>query len=135
HTQIEAEIFYPAFLEATGEKDIHHEAEVEHDGAKKLIAEIDASGPNDDYFDAKVTVLSEMIKHHVREEEQRDGMFAKARESTMDLNALGERLAARKAQLMGSAEADEETSTRRSARSSAHDPGAMARLARRTRGE
>src|SRR5512143_2743101 len=47
HTQIEAEIFYPAFLEATGEEDIHHEAEVEHDGAKKLIAEIEASGPDD----------------------------------------------------------------------------------------
>jgi len=106
HTQIEAEIFYPAFLEATGEKDIHHEAEVEHDGAKKLIAEIDASGPNDDYFDAKVTVLSEMIKHHVKEEEQRDGMFAKARQSTMDLSALGERLASRKEQLMGSQDGD-----------------------------
>ena len=135
HTTIEEEIFYPAFYEATQEKSLHHEAEIEHDGAKNLIAQIESSGPADDYFDAKVKVLSEMIKHHVREEEQRDGMFAKARESRMDLNALGEQLAARKAQLMGSAEADEETSTRRSARSSAHDPGAMARLARRMRGE
>ncbi len=100
HTQIEAEIFYPAFLEATEEKDIHHEAEVEHDGAKKLIAEIEASGPDDDYYDAKVTVLSEMIKHHVNEEEKRDGMFAKARGSRMDLKALGERLAQRKSELM-----------------------------------
>jgi hemerythrin superfamily protein len=99
HTQIEAEIFYPAFLEATGEKDIHHEAEVEHAGAKKLIAEIDSSGPDDDYFDAKVTVLSEMIKHHVREEEKNGGMFAEARKSDMDLKQLGERLAARKAEL------------------------------------
>src|SRR5689334_6383388 len=41
HTTIEEELFYPAFLEATGEEDIHHEAEVEHDGAKKLIAEIE----------------------------------------------------------------------------------------------
>jgi hypothetical protein len=101
HTQIEAEIFYPAFLEATGDKDIHHEAEVEHDGAKKLISEIEGSGPDDDYFDARVTVLSEMIKHHVNEEEKRDGMFAKARQAKMDLAALGERLAARKAELMG----------------------------------
>lgn len=100
HTQIEAEIFYPAFLEATEEEDIHHEAEVEHDGAKKLIAEIEASGPEDEYFHARVTVLSEMIKHHVNEEEQRDGMFAKARQSRMDLAELGERLAARKAELM-----------------------------------
>jgi hemerythrin superfamily protein len=101
HTQIEEEIFYPAFLEATEEEDIHHEAEVEHDGAKKLISQIEASGPEDDYFDAKVKVLSEMIKHHVNEEEKRDGMFAKARQSDMDLKALGEQLAARKAALMG----------------------------------
>jgi len=100
HTQIEEEIFYPAFLEASEDEDMHHEAEVEHAGAKRLIAEIEASGPDDDYFDAKVTVLSEMIKHHVKEEEQRDGMFAKARESDMDIAALGEQLAARKAELM-----------------------------------
>jgi hemerythrin superfamily protein len=99
HTMIEAEIFYPAFLQATEETDIHHEAEVEHDGAKKLIAEIEASGPQDEYYHAKVTVLSEMIKHHVNEEEKRDGMFAKARQSDMDLQALGEQLANRKQEL------------------------------------
>ena len=102
HTQIEAEIFYPAFLEATEDEDIHHEAEVEHDGAKKLIAEIEASGPEDEYFHAKVKVLSEMIKHHVNEEEKRDGMFAKARQAGMDLAELGERLAGRKTELMSS---------------------------------
>jgi hemerythrin superfamily protein len=99
HTSIEEEIFYPAFLAATEDKDMHHEAEVEHDGAKKLIAEIEASGPDDDYYDAKVKVLSEMIKHHVKEEEQRGGMFAEARDSDMDLQALGEQMAARKAEL------------------------------------
>jgi hemerythrin superfamily protein len=103
HTEIEEEIFYPAFLEATEDKDIHHEAEVEHAGAKKLIAEIERAGPADDYFDARVTVLSEMIKHHVKEEEKRDGMFAKARQSDMDLVTLGEQLAARKAEVMGEA--------------------------------
>jgi hemerythrin superfamily protein len=101
HTQIEEEIFYPAFLEATGDKDMHHEAEVEHNGAKKLIAQIEASGPNDDYYDAKVKVLSEMIRHHVKEEEQRGGMFAEARGSEMDLKTLGEQLRARKDELMG----------------------------------
>src|SRR3546814_3798648 len=50
HTIIEEEIFYPAFLEATDDKDIHHEAEVEHEGAKHLIGEIEAAGPDDDYF-------------------------------------------------------------------------------------
>jgi hemerythrin superfamily protein len=108
HTMIEEEIFYPAFLEATEEKDIHHEAEVEHDGAKKLIAEIEASSPDDDYFDAKVTVLSEMIKHHVKEEEKPGGMFSKARDSELDLDALGEQLAMRKAELEGEMEDEDE---------------------------
>jgi hemerythrin superfamily protein len=106
HTTIEEEIFYPAFLEATDDKDLHHEAEVEHDGAKKLIAEIEASGPDDDYYDAKVKVLSEMIKHHVKEEEQPGGMFAEARKSEMDLDALGEQMAARKEELEGQASDD-----------------------------
>ena len=100
HTQIEEEIFYPAFIEATEDEDMHHEAVIEHDGAKKLIAQIEASGPEDDYYDAKVKVLSEMIKHHVKEEEQRGGMFAEAKDSDMDLVALGEALAARKQELM-----------------------------------
>jgi hemerythrin superfamily protein len=99
HATIEEEIFYPEFLEATGDKDLHHEAAVEHDGAKKLIAEIEASGPDDDYYDAKVKVLSEMIKHHVKEEEQPGGMFAEARKSEMDLDTLGARMAERKAEL------------------------------------
>jgi hemerythrin superfamily protein len=106
HTEIEEEIFYPAFLEATKEEDIHHEAEIEHQAAKKLIAEIEQSGPDDEYYDAKVKVLSEMIKHHVNEEEQRGGMFAKARQSDMDLKTLGEQLAERKQQLMRSASGD-----------------------------
>ena len=104
HTRIEEEIFYPAFLEATEDKDLHHEAEVEHEGAKRLIAEIEASGPGDEYFEAKLTVLSEMIKHHVKEEEQRGGMFAEARAAHMDLDALGERLQRRKTELMGELE-------------------------------
>jgi hemerythrin superfamily protein len=102
HTRIEEEIFYPAFLEQAQEEDIHHEAVVEHEGAKKLIAEIEAASPADEYYDAKVTVLSEMIKHHVKEEEQPGGMFAKARKSEMDLADLGKRMAARKKQLMNS---------------------------------
>ncbi len=88
HTTIEEEIFYPAFLQATGDKDMHHEAEVEHAGAKNLIAQIEESGPEDDYFDSRVKVLSEMIKHHVKEEEQPGGMFAEAKKSGMDLVEL-----------------------------------------------
>ena len=63
---------------------------MEHAGAKKLIAEIEGATPTDEYYDAKVTVLSEMIKHHVKEEEQPGGMFAKARKSEMDLADLGQ---------------------------------------------
>lgn len=105
HSQIEEEIFYPAFYEATGEEDLHHEAIIEHDGAKKLIAEIESSSPDDEFYDARVSVLSEMIKHHVKEEEQRDGMFAKARKSEMDLAAVGQQLASRKAELESSPDA------------------------------
>lgn len=100
HTRIEEEIFYPAFLKATKDEDIHHEAIVEHAGAKNLIAEIEESGPEDDYFDAKVTVLSEMIKHHVKEEEQPSGMFAEAKKSKMDLVEIGRQLAARRQELL-----------------------------------
>lgn len=99
HTRIEEEIFYPAFLAATADKDMHHEAVVEHDGAKELIAQIEAMRASDDYFEAKVTVLSEMIKHHVKEEEQPGGMFAEAKKSNMDLKSLGEQLLARKQEL------------------------------------
>jgi hemerythrin superfamily protein len=101
HTMIEEEIFYPAFLDATEEEDIHHEAIVEHNGAKKLIAEIEQMDPDDDYYDAKVTVLSEMIKHHVKEEEQPGGMFSNAKKSEMDLDALGEQMLMRKTELEG----------------------------------
>jgi hemerythrin superfamily protein len=105
HTTIEEEIFYPAFLQATEDKDIHHEAVVEHDGAKQLIAQIQGMSPDDDYFDAKVTVLSEMIKHHVKEEEKPGGMFAEAKKSEMDLDALGEELLARKRELQSQSKA------------------------------
>ncbi len=107
HTTIEEEIFYPAFLQATDDLKLHHEAEIEHDGAKKLIAEIESSSPDDEYFDAKVTVLFEMIKHHVKEEEQPGGMFAEARKSEMDLDSLGAQLAARKVELEGEVDDDD----------------------------
>jgi hypothetical protein len=100
HTEIEAEIFYPACREAAVAEDLMDEADVEHDGAKKLIAEITSGKAGDDHWDAKVHVLGEMIKHHVKEEEQRDGMFAKAKKADLDLESLGEELATRKKALM-----------------------------------
>ena len=99
HTAIEEEIFYP---EERGdvEDDLMDEAYVEHDGAKKLIAEIEAMKPSDDFYDAKVKVLGEYIKHHVKEEEQPGGMFSQAKKGDEDLDAMGERMAARKEELM-----------------------------------
>jgi hemerythrin superfamily protein len=99
HATIEEEIFYPEFIAATGDKDLHHEAVVEHAGAKQLIAQIQRMSAGDEYFDAKVTVLSEMIKHHVKEEEQPGGMFAEAKKSKMDLKGLADQLASRKREL------------------------------------
>jgi hypothetical protein len=99
HSQLEEEIFYP---EERGdvEDDMLDEAYVEHAGAKKLIAEIEAMKPSDDFYDAKVKVLGEYIKHHVREEEQPGGIFAQAKRGDEDLDAMGERLKARKEELM-----------------------------------
>jgi hemerythrin superfamily protein len=100
HTKIEEDIFYPA-CEGKVEEDLLKEAYVEHDGAKVLIAEIEAGGPDDEFYDAKVKVLSEQIEHHVQEEEQRvEGMFSQARKAGLDMDALGEQMAVEKAQLI-----------------------------------
>ena len=100
HTMIEEEIFYPAFRGKI-EDDTLDEAYVEHDGAKVLINDIEASAPDAPCFDAKVTVLSEEIRHHVHEEEARgEGMFAQCRRTDVDLVALRDRMLARKEELM-----------------------------------
>lgn len=100
HTAIEEEIFYPA-CKSKVEEDMLDEAYVEHDGAKVLIAELLASGPSEDFYDAKMKVLSEQIKHHVHEEEMRaEGLFAQARDAGLDMDALGDRMMARKKTLL-----------------------------------
>jgi hemerythrin superfamily protein len=101
HAMIEEEIFYPA-CEGKIEEGLLKEAYVEHDGAKVLIAQIqDGDGQSDEFFDAKVKVLQEQIEHHVKEEEQRmEGMFAQARKAGLDMEALGQQLAARKEELL-----------------------------------
>ncbi len=106
HTKIEEEIFYPA-CRGKIEEDTLDEAYVEHDGAKMLIAELMDGAPDDAFYDAKVKVLSEEIKHHVKEEEARsEGMFAQAREAGLDMDALGEAMRARKAELLAEFKAD-----------------------------
>lgn len=106
HTAIEEEIFYPA-LKGKIEDDTLDEAYVEHDGAKVLVNDIEASSPDADYYDAKVKVLSEEIKHHVKEEEMpSEGMFAQARATDVDMVALRDQMLARKKELIAQAEAD-----------------------------
>jgi hypothetical protein len=99
HTRIEEDVFYPA-CEGAVDEDLLKEAYVEHDGAKVLIAEIEAAGPDDEFYDAKVKVLSEMIEHHVEEEEKRlTGLFSQARQAGLDMDALGARMQVEKKRL------------------------------------
>jgi hypothetical protein len=99
HATIEEEIFYPACKDKV-EEDLLSESYVEHDSAKVLIAELADSAPDDAFYDAKMSVLSEEIKHHVKEEEKPGkGLFAQIRKSDLDLEVLGERLMARKDEL------------------------------------
>jgi hypothetical protein len=106
HTRIEEEIFYPACKEHV-EEDLLNEAYVEHDGAKVLISELAAGRAEDDFYDAKMSVLSEQIKHHVEEEEKRaEGLFAQAKEAGLDMQELGDRMAKRKKELLAEYKAD-----------------------------
>ncbi|MDF7776042.1 hemerythrin domain-containing protein [Sphingomonas sp. AOB5] len=105
HTLIEEEIFYPG-LRGKIDDDLLDEAYVEHDGAKVLINDIEAGDPGDGFYDAKVTVLSEEIKHHVHEEEMpSEGMFAQARATDVDLVSMRDAMLARKEELMAQEDA------------------------------
>ncbi len=98
HAQIEEELFYPPAREKTGNTDLVDEALVEHMGAKTLIVQIEAMRPGQPLFDAKVKVLGEQVRHHVEEEETE--LFPEVRKTGVDLDALGARLSARKAELL-----------------------------------
>ena len=94
HTAIEEEIFYPAVRKAIDDADLMEEALVEHAGAKALIAQLEEAEPSDELYDAKVTVLAEQIKRHVKEEE--GDMFPKAKKAKVDTAALGVKMLKRK---------------------------------------
>ncbi|QAU33895.1 hemerythrin domain-containing protein [Janthinobacterium sp. 17J80-10] len=94
HTQIEEEVFYPAFRKTKDAEDLVDEAVVEHATAKDLIRQLQSMQPSDELYDAKVTVLGEYIDHHVEEEEKE--MFKKAKRAKLDMAALGKKLASRK---------------------------------------
>jgi len=98
HAQIEEEIFYPAVKAALKDKLLVPEATVEHAGVKALIGQLEGAEPDGEMYDAKVKVLSEYVKHHVKEEQNE--MFPKIKASSMDMVELGARLAARQDELM-----------------------------------
>jgi hemerythrin superfamily protein len=125
HTDIEEEIFYPAVRKAIEDGDLMDEALVEHAGAKELIAQLQSMDPEDELYDAKVTVLGEQIDHHVKEEE--GDMFVQAKKAKVDTEALGVKMLKLKLALteeMGMADEQEQAvpakkaGGRRSARSS-----------------
>ena len=107
HAQIEEEIFYPAAREAVtddADDDLLDEAEVEHDSAKVLIAQIEELGDSDDLFEAKVKVLGEYVRHHVKEEES--ALFPRVKETGLNLEKLGAELERRKKVLLEEAVQD-----------------------------
>jgi hemerythrin superfamily protein len=120
HTELEEEIFYPAVRKAINDGDLMDEALVEHAGAKDLIAQLEDASPEDDLYDAKVTVLGEQINHHVKEEE--GDMFPKAKKAKVDTEALGATMLKRKNALMvqmgmnAGEEGDEVTNSSRAAK-------------------
>jgi hemerythrin-like domain-containing protein len=98
HAQIEEEIFYPAVKQALKDKELVPEAAVEHASLKSLIAQVEGVAPDGEMFDAKIKVMSEYVKHHVKEEQ--DEMFPKAQKTKLDMDELGAQLAQRKEELL-----------------------------------
>lgn len=97
HSQVEEEIFYPAVRAALKDVVLMNEADVEHAEVKNLIAQLEAMTPDDDHYVATVTVLREMVDHHVEEEEEK--MFPKAKKAKVDIAALGAAMSQRKHEL------------------------------------
>lgn len=101
HMQIEEEIFYPAVKAVLKEWLMVPEATVEHASLKELIEQLQGASHDGDLYDAKVKVLSEYVKHHVKEEH--DEMFPKVKSSSIDIVELGVRMADRKHELLAQA--------------------------------
>ncbi len=97
HAQVEEEIFYPAVKAALRDKELVPEATVEHATLKDLISQVEGIEPDGEMFDAKIKVMAEYVKHHVKEEQNE--MFPKAKSTKLDMFDLGERILARKEEL------------------------------------
>jgi hemerythrin superfamily protein len=102
HTLIEEEIFYPAMRDVDSKKaeEMVNEAYEEHHVVKLVLGELPKVDPQDERFEAKMTVLSELVEHHVEEEE--DEMFKLAKKlGKEELEALGTRMEERFQQVAG----------------------------------
>ena len=97
HAQVEEEIFYPAVQKALKDHELVPEAIVEHSSLKELIAAVKGVEPDGDMYDAKVKVMSEYVKHHVKEEEKE--MFPEAKDTSLDMFELGAKIVLRKEEL------------------------------------
>ncbi|TAK60594.1 hemerythrin domain-containing protein [Methylobacter sp.] len=98
HAQIEEEIFYPAVKQALKDKELIPEAKVEHATLKSLIAQVEGEKPGEEMFDAKIKVMHEYVKHHVKEEQNE--IFPKAKSTDLDMVELGAKLSKRKEELI-----------------------------------
>ena len=93
HAQVEEEIFYPEVQAALKDKSLIPEATVEHAVMKDLIAQIEGDQEGGEMYDAKIKVLSEYVKHHIKEEQGE--LFKMVKQSSLDLVELGARMAER----------------------------------------
>jgi len=100
HTKLEEEIFYPAVKAALKDHELVPEANVEHGSVKDLIAQVEGIEPDGEMYDARVKVMGEFVKHHVKEEQNE--MFPKAQKTKIDMLALGAQMGARKQELLAS---------------------------------
>lgn len=98
HAQVEEEIFYPAVKKALKDHELIPEASVEHATLKSLIAQVEGVEPDGEMFDAKIKVLCEYVEHHVKEEQNE--MFPKAKATQLNMMELGDKITARKQELI-----------------------------------
>jgi len=101
HAQIKEEIFYPEVKAALHDRQLVSEVTAEHAGVKNLIAQLEGGVPDGEQCDARVRVLSEYLKHHVKE--QQSGVFRMAENSLLDLDEVGARMTARRDDLLARA--------------------------------
>lgn len=102
HSMLEKELFYPAVrdqVDKEEDEDLLNEADVEHQMADQLIETLEGMDPGDAMYAAHFTVLSEYVKHHIKEEEKE--MFPRVKKlKSLDLDAVGEEMVQRKQELM-----------------------------------